>query len=133
MISIENNVFTRIATKVRTQYPGTYVTGEFELNPSQFPCVSIEEADNYVLQRTSDSGRVENHAVVMYEVNVISTKAVGRKTEVKKIFSTVDDEFEDMGFTRQSMQPLNADHATKYRVVARYVAVVDHNGVIYRR
>lgn len=133
MIDLENIIFTKAATKLREAYPGIYVSGELELNPAKFPCVFIEEADNYVLEKTSDNATIENHAVLMYEVNVFSTKTVGRKSEAKKIFSTVNDVFEEMGFTRQTIQPLNADHATKYRIAGRFIAVADHNGVIYRR
>jgi len=133
MIDLENIIFTKVATKLRETHPGIYVSGELDLNPAQFPCAYIEETDNYPLERTSDNATVENHAVLMYEVNVFSTKTVGRKSEAKSIFSTVSDVFEEMGFRRQTMQPLNADHATKYRIVGRFVAVADHNGVIYRR
>lgn len=133
MIDLENIIYTKVATKLRETHPGIYVSGELDLNPAKFPCAYIEEADNYVLERTSDTARIENHAVLMYEVNVFSTKTVGKKSEAKSIFSTVSDVFEEMGFIRQTMQPLNADHATKYRIVGRFIAVADNNGVIYRR
>lgn len=133
MIDLENIIYTKVATKLRETYPNIFVSGELDLNPAKFPCVYVEEADNYPLQMTSDNARIENHAVLMYEVNVFSNKMVGRKSEAKKIFSTVNDVFEEMGFRRQTTQPLNADHATKYRIVGRFVAVADNNGVIYRR
>ena len=133
MIDLENIIYTKVANIVRERHPGVFVSGELDLNPAKFPCVYIEEADNYVLEKTSDNKTIENHAVLMYEINVFSNKTVGRKSEAKAIFSTVNDAFEEMGFTRQTIQPLNADHATKYRMVGRYIAVADKNGIIYRR
>ena len=91
MIDIENEVFTKIATELRSQFTGINVYGEDVRSPSSFPCVSIVEADNYTLRRTQDSGSNENHANVMYEVNVYSNKTSGKKTECKEIFAVIED------------------------------------------
>ena len=62
MIDVENEIFTKVATELRTQFPKVNVYGEDVRSPSSFPCVSIVEADNYTVKRTQDSGRNENHA-----------------------------------------------------------------------
>jgi hypothetical protein len=133
IIDIENEVFTKIATELRSQFTGINVYGEDVRSPSSFPCVSIVEADNYTVRRTQDSGSNENHANLMYEVNVYSNKTSGKKTECKEIFAVIDEIMLGLGFTRSNKNPVTMDEATIYRIVGRYVAIVSTNQTIYRR
>lgn len=133
MIDIENEVFTAVATALRAEYQGITVESITTYSPSKFPCVYIEETDNYALTTTRDTSSNENHAVVVYEVNVYSNKANGKKGEGKAILATVDGVMNDLGFTRVARTPIDMDDATKYRVFARYSATVSTNKTIYRR
>lgn len=134
MIDIENQVFSRIAARLRKTFKGIYVTGEYVKTPSSFPAVSLIEMDNAPLRRTQTSDSVENHVELMYEVNVYSNKAAGKKTECKKIAGMVDEEMAAMGFTRTMLNPIpNMDDATIYRILGRYKAVVSTKNVLYRR
>lgn len=133
MIDIENEVFTKIASELRSQFTGINVYGDDVRSPSQFPCVSIVEADNYTVKSTQDSGSNENHANLMYEVNVYSNKTSGKKTECKEILSVIDDILLGLGFTRTMKNPVSMDDATIYRMVTRYMAIVSTNQTIYRR
>lgn len=133
MIDIENEVFTKIASELRSRFTGINVYGEDVRSPSQFPCVSVVEADNYTVKSTQDSGSNENHANLMYEVNVYSNKTSGKKTECKEILSVIDDILLGLGFTRTMKNPVSMDDATIYRMVARYTAIVSTNQTIYRR
>ncbi len=133
MIDIENAVFTEVATALRANFPGITVESVTTYSPSKFPCVCIEETDNYSLLSTRDTASNENHATVVYEVNVYSNKAKGKKTEAKAILAAVDSVLNGLGFTRTTKTPINLDDATKYRVFARYRAVVSTNKTIYRR
>ena len=134
MIDIENEVFNRVATRVREQFPDIFIVGEYVSSPSSFPAVSLMEMDNSILESTIDSGSNENHANVMYEVNVYSNKTTGKKTECKAIIALIDAEMTAMGFVRSTLTPVpNEYDSTIYRMVGRYRAAVstDHN--IYRR
>ncbi len=134
MIDIENEVFNTVATEVRTKYPDIYMVGEYVKTPPKFPCVSLVEMDNQSYQSTEDSGSSENHAVLMYEVNVYSNKTVGKKSECKAIAALIDERMLALGFARTMLQPIpNLDDATLYRMVSRYSAIVSKNKVIYRR
>ncbi len=133
MIDIENAVFTEVATALRESFPTISVESITTYSPSSFPCVCIEESDNYSLLTTRDTSSNDNHAVVVFEVNVYSNKATGKKTEAKNILGTVDDVMNGLGFTRLTKNPINLDDATKYRIFARYRAVVSKNNTIYRR
>ena len=46
MIDCENEVFTRLANVLRTEFPGINLTGEYLNTPPKFPHVSIIESDN---------------------------------------------------------------------------------------
>lgn len=134
MIDIENEVFNRIATRLREEFNPISVYGEYIKSPAVFPAVIIEERGNSALERTQDSGSVENHARLMYEVNVYSNKQSGKKSECKSIFKVIDEEFASMGFTRTLKEPIsNLEDATIYRMVGRYTAVVAVGGIIFRR
>lgn len=133
MIDIENELFTRIASKLRLRFNGISVYGEDVNIPSSFPCVSIVEIDNYPLEETQDSGNMENHTNLVYEVNVYSNKGNGKKAECKSILSVIDDEFNALGFTRKNKNQLTMNDATICRMLSRYGAVVSKDKTIYRR
>lgn len=134
MIDIESTIFDRLSTLLRANYNPISVYGEYVKTPASFPCVTIEEKDNYVLERTQSSKGIENHVGLMYEINVYSNKKTVKKSQCKDIFSLIDGEMQDMGFTRTMLNPIpDMDDATIYRMVGRYKAVVSTDGTIYRR
>ena len=131
MIDIENDVFNTVATALKTTFPGIYCTSEYVPAPPSFPAVSIVEADNRVVENMR-TRRIENASAVMYEVNVYSNKASGKKSEAKSIAAALDESFALMGFTRTlKNQVPNLNDATIYRIVCRYEAIVDKDLWIY--
>lgn len=134
MINIESEIFNIIAKVVREKYPDIYITGEYVKIPPKFPCVSLIEMDNSAYTKTQSSDSVENHAELMYELNVYSNKKSGKKSECKAIASLIDDELAALNFSRTMLQPIpNMDDATIYRILGRYRAVVSKDKQIYRR
>lgn len=133
MIDIEDEVFTRVSAAVLEQFPNAFVVGKETRTPTKFPCVSIEERDNYPLLRTQDSDSLENHVSLLYEINVYSNKAKGSKTECKAILAVADAAMMFIGFTRTMQNPVSLDDATKYRIIARYGAVAGKDNYLYRR
>lgn len=133
MIDIEPEVFTSIATALRKKFPKITVLGESLLVPTSFPCVTIEEADNYSLRSTQDSGSNENHARMMYEVNVYTnTKNGSKKTQCKNIFVTVDEVLSNLGFTRTMRNPIKMEDATVYRLIGRFTCIASKENYIFR-
>lgn len=118
---------------MRIKFPRINAASEYVAAPAVFPHVSISEADNTAYERTQDSGSTENHATLMYEVNLYSNKKTGKKAECKAIFVTLDDVFAEMGFTRIMCQPIQNADPTIYRMTGRYRAVVSKDKTIYRR
>ena len=134
MIDIENDIFNTVATVVRATFPDIYMVGEYVKTPPKFPFVSLVEMDNRSYQRTEDSGSTENHASVMYEVNVYSNRTTGKKSECKAIAAVIDEQMCALGFARTMLQPIpNLDDATIYRMVGRYSAIISKDRTIYRR
>ena len=134
MIDVEKQIYKRIVNKLVIDFPDIFVYGEsIPLLKAKFPCVVIEEQDNYTYNRTQDSGSLENHAVVMYEVNVYSNRANGKKDECKAIQKIIDEEFLTMGFSRLSSNNFSLNDATLYRIVSRYTGVVSKDETVYRR
>ena len=134
MIDIESAVFNRVVTKVREVYPDIFMTGEYVKSPPSFPAGSLVEMDNSTRIETIDSGSNENHANVMYEVNVYSNKTTGKKSECKAIMALIDEEMLAMGFSRSTLTPVpNENDSTIYRMVGRYRATVSSDHEIFRR
>ena len=134
MINVENEIFDIVAKAVRAVYPDIYITGEYVKSPPKFPCVSLIEMDNSVYARTQTNSSVENHAELMYELNIYSNKKSGKKSECKAIATLIDNELAALDFSRTMLQPIpNMDDATIYRMLGRYRAVVSKDKTIYRR
>lgn len=134
MIDMENEIFNEVSERVRVKFPNIFMTGEYVKSPSSFPCVSLVEADNATFRNSQTSDGKENHAAVMYELNVYSNKTKGKKAECKEIVAFIDEILMELNFTRLMLEPVpNQDEATIYRMLGRYRAVISKNKTIYRR
>jgi hypothetical protein len=135
VINIESEVFNAVATALRSEFTGIFVSGESVAAPSSFPAVTLVEQDNSTYQRSLDSSGSEKHAVVMYEANAYSNLGSGKKKQTRAIMAIIDDEMQDMGFVRIGSSPAEVPNADKtiYRMVARYRATVSKDKIIYRR
>lgn len=134
MIDVESEIFTMVSKEVRKNFPSIYMTGEYVPAPPSFPCASVVEADNTPLRRTQTTDSAENHATLLYEVNIYSNKKTGKKKECRAIAEVIDAVFDRLGFERIMLRPIdNVADATIYRMTGRYRAVVSRNKTIYRR
>lgn len=133
MIDIEADVFDGLYTFLGEKAPEAFLSGDTVRAPSDFPCVTLEEADNYAVVATQDSASNENHVSVMYEANIYSNRASERKSECRRIAGLVDQYFAGLGFTRTSMNPIKDSEDRYYRIVLRYTAKVSAGHIIYRR
>mgnify|MGYP007112542708 CR=1 FL=1 len=134
MIDFENEIFTAVATEVRSQHPGTVVKGEYVRSPAEFPMTTISEFENVMVDELMDSSQEEKYSGLAYRLQVFSNKVGGKKTEAKAIFKTADKQMRGMGFRRitYSTTPEIYD-STIYSITATYEAIVDVNGIIYKR
>ena len=124
MIDIESDVFQAVATSVRDAFSDITVSGEYEETFSKLPAMTILEADNRILEEMR-TVEIENAVSVMYEINVYSNKASGRKSEAKAIIKVADARMKELGFTRTFLEQIpNFNDSRIFRLTARYEAVV---------
>ena len=125
MRSVEEELFDTVATALREQFPGVFVTSEAVNAPPQFPCVAFYESDNYTLRDALDSSWEERFAVLSYRLDVYSNKVGGRKGEVKGILSVIEPILYSRNFARDSRTPMNDMGDGIYHVVGIYRVVTD--------
>ena len=134
MISLENEMITRVTERLEPLFPGIIVLSDDPYTVPSFPAVTLEEVDNVVWRRTLDSRIGENHALITFRANAYSNQTSGKRTQVKKIMAEIDDVFTSLGFRRLVNSPLkNVDDQTIARRIGLWDAVVDNNRVIFRR
>lgn len=130
MIDCEVKVFNRVYAKVaplcaKNKFVSTIITAE----PTAFPAGSLIEMDNATVRDMQSSTPVENYSRVTYQLEIFATT----KSKCREVFAVADDEMIAMNFTRMSGQYINNAGNTKvFRYVARYEALVDQNGNLYR-
>lgn len=131
MIDVSNEVFTRIANKVRAEHAQATVIGENVRSTNQFPCVTIDETYNVPSQLdTSDS---EPFAEVTYRVQVFCT-GEGKRAQARSIFKTVSDACWDMNLIRKTYTTTpDVYNSSIYQITATFEAEVRHDGMIFRR
>lgn len=134
MIDFQNEIFTAVATDVRSAHEGTTITGEYTRKPSQFPAVALDEIENVTVGELVDSSDEEKFAGVAYRLQVFSNKNGGKKAEARAIFATADKTMRRLGFRRiaYTTTPEIYD-STIYSITATYEAIVNVYGVIYKR
>lgn len=134
MLDFQNEIFTDIATTVRAEHEGVTVTGEYIRTPSKFPTVTLDEIENITVASLVDSSDKEKFSGLGYRLQVFSNKVGGKKAEARAIFATADKGLCGLGFRRitYTTTPEIYD-STIYSITATYEAIVDQNGVIYKR
>lgn len=134
MIDHSNTVFSTVAKAVRNNHIGAKVIGEYVRNPSEFPCVTLDETQNVMVDRLEDSSNEERFAGVQYRLQVSSNKQSGKRAEARAIFATADAEMRRMGFRRVSYTTTpEIYNSTIYTITATYEAIVSADGYVYKR
>lgn len=131
MIDYEVQVFNRAYAKAAPlcaskRFVSTVITEA----PTAFPSASLIEVSNTTVRRLQTSTPVENFAVITYQLDVYATS----KSGCKNVLSAVDEAMIAMNFTRISGTYIgNATNTKVFRYTARYEAMIDQDGNIYRR
>lgn len=131
MIDVEVKVFNRVYQTVaplcaNKKFVSTIITEK----PTAFPAASLIEIDNRTVRTTQSSTPVENYSLITYQLDVYATT----KSKCREVYAAADEAMIAMNFTRTSGQYMNQlDNTKVFRYVARYEAVVDTEGNLYRR
>lgn len=134
MLDFQNEIFTNVARSVRAAHEGTTVTGEYTRSPSKFPAATLDEIGNVTVDNLLDSSQTEKFARLTYRLQTFSNKQGGKKAEARAIFATADTVMLGMGFRRVTYTTTPEIYdSTIYSITATYEAIIDANGVIYKR
>lgn len=125
MIDIENLVVSKITQALRAQYgtayPGLKVYSITPEIPESFPCIVIEMQSNVTTRSTLEFGKpTENHADVVFQVDVYANNGDLRRETAKTLFDFIDLSMQDMGFVRMMATPTPNIDRTIYRITGRY-------------
>ena len=132
MIDIEVKVFNRAHARAAPLCAKNgFVSVPITEMLTAFPAGSLYELENHTDRPRQSSTPIENYAVITYQLEVYATT----KSGCRKVYAAVDDEMISMNFNRISGDFLPAPNGnTKlFRYVARYEALVDRYGNLYRR
>ena len=134
MINIADEVFDTVAKAVRSIHYEAKISGEYMHVPPTFPTVTLDEIQNTVVGELEDSSKEETYAGVVYRLQVFSNKQNGKKAEARAIFATADEVMRRLGLRRVTYTTTPEIYdSTIYSITATYEAIVDVNGVVYRR
>lgn len=130
MIDYEVHVFNRVHAAVATMCAKGKVVSTQIVSPTAFPAVSLIEMDNQTVRAMQSSTPVENYALVTYQLDVYAQT----KSECRTVFAVADEAMIAMNFSRMSGAYMdNPGNVKVFRYVARYEAMIDPDGNIYRR
>lgn len=126
-VKIFNTVYAAVAPLcANKRFVSTVITEA----PTAFPAASLIEIDNRTLQTRQSSTPVENYSLISYQLEVYATT----KSKCREVFAAADQVMIGMNFNRVSGQYITNFGNTKvFRYVARYEAVIDSDGNLYRR
>ena len=133
MIDIEYAVFSQVAEAFDEAYPNGSRYGEQTTSPPRFPCLTLEQVDNFTYEGSLDDSKSENNAWLVFEVNVYSNLTSGAKQQCKEIMELVDRQLQGLNFVRLFCNPGKNADKKYFRMTARYRAVVSKNYILYRR
>ncbi len=130
MIDIENKVFNDISVALSNafsvKYPNMSKYSEYVELPSAFPCVSLYEESNEIIDSRATLQEKEEYATIYYICNIYTTDG---KQSAKEIAKVVSDGMKQLNFVRTFYNPIpNADRSI-YRITMRFRGVVS-KGII---
>ena len=123
MIDIENVMFNKVATQLRTNHEGIKVYGEYVAEPASFPCVNMWESSNNVYAERESNTSLDDYVNVGYTIQVF-TNSTTKKADAKAIAHEIDDVMVLHRFRRVLMQQIPNIDRTIYRIELRYTGTV---------
>lgn len=127
MIDYEVKIFNKFHAAV-SSYCNRIVSTPIQ-DYTKLPASCLYEMENRTVRNLQSSTPVENYAEITYQMEAVTTS----KVKCREIIAAGDTAMIAMNFTRISGQYIPyPDNAKIVRFVARYQAVIDPHGNIYR-
>lgn len=112
------------------------ITTDANLTPATFPCITVEEIDNFTPTSYFDGANNDNYSAVSVQIDIYTMSKAnggGKKAQARSIFESVDAILTNAGFRRTMASPVSFAENTKYRFTIRYNALISNDLQIYRR
>ena len=130
MIDYSNEIFTAVATDLRSTYEGIKVVGEYVSSPTLFPTVTIDEISN--VPTNLDSAELPKYAEVQYRVQIFCNGA-GKRAKAREIYGSVAQRLSLLGLVGMTYTTTPAIYNSEiYCITGTFRGVIDRDGVIYR-
>lgn len=123
MIDLENTIFDRVATQLRTNHPGIKVYGEYVAEPASFPCVNMWESSNSVWAEGESNTSLDDYVNVTYTIQVF-TNTPTKKADGNALANEIDDIMLGLRFRRTLLQQVPNIDRTIYRIELRYSGLI---------
>ena len=130
MIDYSNEIFSAVATDLRSAYKGIKVVGEYVASPTAFPTVTIDEIQNTPTHL--DSADLPKYAEVVYRVQVFCNGS-GKRAKAREIYGAVAKRLSLAGLVGVTYTTTPAIYNSEvYCITGTFRGVVDRDGVFYR-
>ena len=130
MIDYSNEIFSAVATDLRSAYKAIKVVGEYVASPTAFPTVTIDEIQN--IPTHMDSSNQPKYAEVVYRIQVFCNGS-GKRAKAREIYGAVAKQLSIMGLVGVTYTTTPAIYNSEvYCVTGTFRGVIDRDGVIYR-
>ena len=130
MIDLEQDIFNALYSDVSPLCAKNGFRSVHTPAPTALPTATLFEMDNRTTRDLRSSNTQEEYATVTYEAHVYAQS----KSECRKVFAALDEGMTRRNFNRFSgAYTPNLANTKVHEYVARYQAIVDRAGNIYRR
>ena len=130
MMDYEQKIFNAVRPAVINLLAPDGFRNTYVRSATNLPVMSLMEMDNRTVTDRRSNSPGDDLAIIVYEAQMY---AMTRK-ECRAIFLALDEKMMQLGFNRFSGTYVpNREDTNIFRYVARYEAMIDPNGVIYRR
>ena len=130
MIDYSNEIFSAVATDLRSAYEGIKVVGEYVASPTHFPTATIDEIQN--IPTELDSAELPKYASVVYRVQVFCN-GVGKRAKAREIYGTVAQRLSLLGLVGVTYTTTPTIYNSEiYCITGTFRGVINRDGVIYR-
>ena len=130
MIDYEVKIFNRVHAAVSPLCAKNKFVSKQIVSETAFPAASLIEMDNTTVRSLQSSTPGENFALITYQLDVYAMN----QSDCRKVFAAADEAMLGMNFSRMSGLYIdNPGNPDVFRYTARYEAMIDPDGNLYRR
>lgn len=129
MIDAEVKIFNRAYDSIAPLCAKNMFVSQQVMNPTAFPAACLFELDNTTIRNRQSSTPKENFSRITYQMEAYAQS----KSKCREVYMAGDEAMIAMNFSRISGNYIdNPSNMKVFRYVARYEAMIDTEGNLYR-